>query len=787
MFSFQLSYFSSKHFTRASLGPNRVNKSHSLSYANPIPMQTKTFTQRLFRQYNLLKFFAPVFAILFGLGTSQKVMAQTQYGNSITLTQQPTGASSQSVSYAGKRSLAPFNTYTRLGNASSNPAVPTPRIGTYDLNNTSALNLTGGDIVVQAPGRFDTYVSAQVLYRLYLDGTPVTTISPAFSRLNLVQMPNNSFGDYVYSTSGVTGLNLLNGLTSGGDYTIEVIFQLSVSDGTTTTTSNDPSSSYTLSFYVTPPPFTPAGGTTTWISTTNTPAGTDWNNAANWSNGVPTATSNAVINAPTSTVRYAYPVLDSPAAGPINTYSVNNLTLNGSSNSIKGQVFVQLATLAVYGNIRQPAGGLVGTTTGTVGVADPNRNSTLVLAGADQVISGQLNMPDVVVAGSGIKSVINVLASLNTLSFRPTSVIDGVIVQSASEDNINNMIVTVFNTTGNTYIDLGNSGLINQAAGFAETNSSYVKGVLRASRRMNIGVTQTFGNIGVELTPNHTPVGAIGILRVIGEPQLAPIGNGVGVKRVFTIRGDDDSETSAYTGSGSFVRFRYLDSKDELNTIQEENLLLFLSFNLSGPYAPRVGTVNTALNYYDRNFLESYPAYNLTLGDQTRPLPVTLTKFDAKRMGTDALVTWQTASEQNSKGYEVQVSTDGKTFRTLSFVESKSPNSATPQSYSYLDKESGKTGARYYRLHQIDVDGKETFFTPVAVSFDGKASAASTLVAYPNPFNGNDDVHVALQSPTTGTAKLLVTDMMGRTIRQQSIELTAGLTDVSVAGLAFRS
>ena len=746
-------------------------------------MNTKTLTQRLLRQPNSLKLLVPLLLLFSGLGLSQKAMAQTQYDNAITLNQQPTGASSQSVSYAGKRAIVPYNSYIRLGNASSIPAVPTPQIGTYDLTNTSALNLTGGDIVVQAPGRNITYVSAQLLYRLYLDGTAVTSISPAFSSLNLVQMPNNADGDYVYSTSGVTGLSLLNGLTSGGNYTVEVIFQLSVSDGTTTTTANDPSSSYTLSFYVTPPPFTPAGGTTTWISTTNTPTGTDWSVAANWSNGVPSATSSAIINPPTATLRYAYPMLDSPIGGPINTYSVNNLTINGSSGTIKGQLFLQLATLAVYGNLRQPAGGLVGTTTGAPGVAEPTRNSTLILAGADQVISGELSVPDVVVAGSGIKSVVNVLIPLNTLSFRPTSVIDGVIIQSASEDNINNSIVTVFNTTGNTYIDLKSSGLINQALGSAETNSSYIKGIVRANRRMSDGVMQLFGNIGVELTPNHTPAGVISILRVIGEPQLAPIGNGVGIKRVFTIRGDDDSESSAYTGSGSFVRFHYLDSADELNTIKEDNLLMFLSFNLSGPYAPRTGTVNTAFNYYDRSFLASYPAYNLTLGDQTRPLPVTLTKFDAKRMGSDALVTWQTASEQNSKGYEVQVSTDGNVFRTLTTIESKSPNSATPQSYSYLDKEGAKTGVRYYRLHQIDFDGKEAFFTPVAVNFDVKASTSPTVLAYPNPFNGNDDVHIALQSLTTGTIKLLFTDIMGRTIRQQNIELTSGLTDVSLIGL----
>ncbi|WP_201977474.1 T9SS type A sorting domain-containing protein [Hymenobacter rubidus] len=758
-------------------------------------MQTLTFTQKLLRQRSFLSSLIPLFAIFLGLGASQRAMGQAYYNfDNVTISASTTSAAGTSTTYDGiydPAALPPYNPFLEGADFGSGM----PNSGMFDqATGASTLILTAAEANVGTANTSTNITGSTVYYRVYLSGTAATSL-PSFSPIVLSRNPSggSTTGSSLDYTNSAAGVDLLHqpAVLGGGTYVVEVKFVTTYTTtgrtGTTPGTVQDLGTTnpggYQATFTVKAPLVTPSGGTTTWISTTNTASGTDWNNATNWSNGVPTATSNAVINAPTSTVRYAYPVLDSPIGGPINTYSVNNLTLNGSSNSVKGQLFVQLATLAVYGNIRQPAGGLVGTTTGAVGVADPAQNSTLILAGADQLISGQLNMPDVIVAGSGTKSVINVLAPLNTLSFRPTSVANGVIIQSASEDNVNNAIVTVFNTTGNTYIDLGSSGLINQAAGYAETNSSYVKGVLRSSRRMSSGVTQTFGNIGLELTPNHTPVGIIGILRVVGEPQLAPIGNGVGIKRVFTIRGDDDSETSTYAGTGSFVRFRYLDSADELNTIQEANLLMFLSFNLSGPYAPRDGTVNTTLNYFDRAFLDSYPAYNLTLGDRTRPLPITLTKFDAKRMGADALVTWQTASEQNSKGFEVQVSTDGKEFRTLGMVQSKTPNSATAQSYSYLDTESGKTGIRYYRLHQIDLDGKESFFAPVAVSFEGKASASTSMVAFPNPFSTTDEVHLSLQSTTSGTGKLLVTDMMGRTIIQRNVELASGLVDVPVSGL----
>ncbi|GAB3293378.1 hypothetical protein GCM10027511_07300 [Hymenobacter humi] len=230
------------------------------------------------------------------------------------------------------------------------------------------------------------------------------------------------------------------------------------------------------------------------------------------------------------------------------------------------------------------------------------------------------------------------------------------------------------------------------------------------------------------------------------------------------------------------VVFHYLDSVSELNGIPEENLTMFRSRSNGPPYAPVFGTLDADKNIVTRLDLPSLTRFTLTLGDKKNPLPVTLTKFDAKRMGADVLVTWQTALETNSKGFEVQVSTNGTDFRTLASVASASANSSSAKSYSYLDTERNKAGKRYYRLRQIDLDGKDAYFAPVVVSFDGKAISAG-LVAYPNPFNGAESLHLAFTSATGGKGQLRISDMTGRTIRQEAVELAAGLTDLSVKGL----
>lgn len=219
------------------------------------------------------------------------------------------------------------------------------------------------------------------------------------------------------------------------------------------------------------------------------------------------------------------------------------------------------------------------------------------------------------------------------------------------------------------------------------------------------------------------------------------------------------------------------------SSIPEPNLTIFLSQNSGNTFGMigRDGPVNTTANTVTRTGVTSFATF--TLGDITNPLPVRLTAFDAQRIGANALVTWQTASEQNSKGYDVQVSTNGTEFRTLTSVPSASPNTMSITNYRYEDKESNKSGVRYYRLRQVDLDGKETFFAPKSVSFDGKASE-TTLAAYPNPFNSNDELHLAVQVGTAGKGQLRITDMTGRVIRQEAVELNNGLSDLKVAGLS---
>jgi DNA-binding beta-propeller fold protein YncE len=94
-------------------------------------------------------------------------------------------------------------------------------------------------------------------------------------------------------------------------------------------------------------------------------------------------------------------------------------------------------------------------------------------------------------------------------------------------------------------------------------------------------------------------------------------------------------------------------------------------------------------------------------------LPVELLSFSGKFLlndkGGSNLLTWQTASEVNNKGFEVE-RLNGNDWQTLGFVNGNN-KAAT---YNFTDNAPLPTS--YYRLRQMDNDGKETLSKVISIA-----------------------------------------------------------------------
>jgi len=145
-------------------------------------------------------------------------------------------------------------------------------------------------------------------------------------------------------------------------------------------------------------------------------------------------------------------------------------------------------------------------------------------------------------------------------------------------------------------------------------------------------------------------------------------------------------------------------------------------------------------------------------------VPVELTTFAAKENDGSILLTWQTATEINNFGFEIQrlqndKSTKPHNWHSIGFVNGHG-NSSSPKHYSFTDS-APPLGNLSYRLKQIDTDGGFEYSDIVEVEFSS-AKEFKLSQNYPNPFNPTTMISYAL--PTESKVKIEIMNMIGQRV-----------------------
>lgn len=135
-------------------------------------------------------------------------------------------------------------------------------------------------------------------------------------------------------------------------------------------------------------------------------------------------------------------------------------------------------------------------------------------------------------------------------------------------------------------------------------------------------------------------------------------------------------------------------------------------------------------------------------------LPVELISFKAvSASDNSALLTWQTATERDNAGFEVEKSSDGNKWMPIGFI----PGQGTiqvQQHYSFIDR-SPFSGMNYYRLKQLDHDGRFEYSGIESVAIEN--SKKNGVLLYPNPLNNSSKqftISFLDEESNTGTLRL---------------------------------
>ncbi|PZR29702.1 MAG: peptidase S8/S53 subtilisin kexin sedolisin [Citrobacter freundii] len=175
--------------------------------------------------------------------------------------------------------------------------------------------------------------------------------------------------------------------------------------------------------------------------------------------------------------------------------------------------------------------------------------------------------------------------------------------------------------------------------------------------------------------------------------------------------------------------------------------------------------------YYAEFRVKDFSEFWLSNGgpDNNQALPVELTNFTAVKAGNDVRLDWTTASEINSAYYDVElakgnIALSQQAFSPLARVASENqPNGAR---YNFVDKESNKTGVRYYRLKMVDQNGTFKYSAVRPVVFNEEIS----WQLYPNPSKGM--FNLVCQAALGESIDIRIHDVNGRQVSRMQQQAT---------------
>ncbi|MGE0587244.1 MAG: T9SS type A sorting domain-containing protein [Cyclobacteriaceae bacterium] len=175
------------------------------------------------------------------------------------------------------------------------------------------------------------------------------------------------------------------------------------------------------------------------------------------------------------------------------------------------------------------------------------------------------------------------------------------------------------------------------------------------------------------------------------------------------------------------------------------------------------GTYNLVLEYFE-NGGGNRVTFNYAMTSCI--LPVTWHSIEATASQGANTISWETASEKDNDGFVVERSIDGKTFENIGWV--KGSGTTTDQhAYEYRDV-NPEMGVNYYRLKQVDFDGK--FDYSKIVSAENHFVKEKEMHLYPNPARD----YVMVTNVTTELPSLRLTSILSGNVVFPAYESSTG-------------
>ena len=144
-------------------------------------------------------------------------------------------------------------------------------------------------------------------------------------------------------------------------------------------------------------------------------------------------------------------------------------------------------------------------------------------------------------------------------------------------------------------------------------------------------------------------------------------------------------------------------------------------------------------------------------------LPVELISFRGNLQDENTLLSWETASELNNSGFEIERSLEGEKWEMIGFV-SGNLTTNNINSYHFRDM-SPASGINYYRLKQIDLNGAFEYSNTIVLEVENKNQ--HEILVYPSPASEQINIHSSIF--TAQKTNLKIVNSVGQIILEELI------------------
>lgn len=181
-----------------------------------------------------------------------------------------------------------------------------------------------------------------------------------------------------------------------------------------------------------------------------------------------------------------------------------------------------------------------------------------------------------------------------------------------------------------------------------------------------------------------------------------------------------------------------------------------------------LATWNTLENVWALSFsTTSFSQFRVhSVNINNAPLPVRILPLTGNTAGTSNQLFWASLQEENNSHFNIQHSKNGTEFSTIYKKESKALLGLSNEEIDYrFTHYSPNSGANYYRLEQIDLDGQKNYSNVIKLVQD----ANGLVTVYPSPMQNVLNISIALMQSEKITVNLF--DPSGRLILNEEHDM----------------